>query len=58
MDYKIMVSDGDEAHYFYEDDYEMAMLLYSMAIHSGMFVYVELSRLKEEYIPMEEWSEE
>ena len=58
MDYKIMASDGDEAYYFYGDDYDKAMLLYSMAIHSKMFAYVQISKLREEYIPMEDWSEE
>lgn len=58
MAYKIMVSNGYDSYNFYEDSYDKAMLLYSMAIHSGMFVYVELSRLKENYIPMEEWSED
>ena len=55
MRYKIFVSDGHDTYSFYEDVKDTAELLYIMAVESGLFEYVSLSKCIDDEVFEKEW---
>ena len=57
MRYKVFVSNGNDTYSFYEVIKETAELLYRMAVESKLCEYVSLSKIIDEEVMLDEWSD-